>query len=76
MTDTTIIDIDIASDIKDDILFNSDVSVPDAHLKKTIMDTPDKYLMRIVNTIGSPKKIISADVVDDAFLSRTLLIRG
>jgi len=75
MTDTTIIDIDLAGDIKDDIVFNSDVSVPDMMLKKKIMDTPNHFLMRVVNTIGSPKKIISADVVDDAFLIKDL-IRG
>jgi hypothetical protein len=73
MTDTTIIDIDLAGDIKEDILFNSDVTVPDDVLKKKIMGTPDNFLMRVVNTIGSPKKIISADVVDDAFLTKDLI---
>jgi len=73
MADTTIINIDLALDIKDDILFNSDVMVPDAVLKNRIMTTPDKYLMRVVNTIGSHKKIISADVVDDNFLRDNLI---
>jgi len=73
MTDTTIINIDLAGDIKSDILFNSDVVVPDAVLAKKIMGTPDRFLMRIVNTIGSHKKIISADVIDDDFLTKNLI---
>jgi len=73
MTDTNIIDIDLAADVKDDIRFNSDVSVPDTNLKNRIMGTPDKFLMRVVKTIGSPKKIISADIVDDNFLRANLI---
>jgi hypothetical protein len=75
MTDTIIVDIDLAVDIKNDILFNSDVVVPDSILKDKIMKTPDKYLMRVVNTIGSHKKIISADVIDDSFLETNLIRR-
>jgi hypothetical protein len=75
MTDTIIVDIDLAGDIKNNILFNSDVVVPDSVLKDKIMRTPDKYLMRTVNTIGSHKKIISADVVDDGFLENNLIRR-
>jgi hypothetical protein len=71
--DTTIVNIDLASDIKSDILFNVDVAVPDVVLKNKIMNTSDKCLMRVVNTIGSHKKIISADVIDDAFLSKNLI---
>lgn len=76
MTDTTIIDIDLAIDVKDDINFNSDISVPNSDLKTKIMTTPDKYLMRIVKTIGSPQKIINADVVDADFLASNLIKRA
>ncbi len=73
MTNTTIINIDLARDIKGDILFNSDIRVPDLVLKRKIMGTSDRFLMRVVNTIDSPKTIISADVVDLDFLSKNLI---
>ncbi len=75
MTNTTIINIDLAGDVKDDVLFNSDIRVPDIVLKNKILTTPDRNLMRVVSTINSPKTIISADVIDDAFLAKTLVKR-
>lgn len=74
MTDkTTIINIDLARDVKDDILFNVDTTVINSDIRSKIMSTPDGDLMRIVNTINSPKTIIGADVLDEDYLSENLI---
>lgn len=73
MADTKVIDIDLADDIKKDILFNTDVIVPDPALKSKILTTPDNCLIRIVTLIGSKKRVIEADVVDESYLERNLV---
>ncbi len=73
MSDTTIIDIDLACDIKNDIILNSDVIVPDIALKDKILKTDNNLLMRVVKVIGSKKRIISADVVDLLYLDNNLI---
>lgn len=70
---TTIIDIDSARDVKWDIINNSDVIVLNDNLKNKILAVSDNNLLRVVKTIGSFKKIIEADVVDEAFLSTNIL---
>ena len=73
MVDTTIIDIDLASDLWDIINLNDDVDVPDSIVKKKIFSANRSDLIRFVKTIGSPIKIISADIVDDKFLMDNLI---
>ncbi len=65
MSKTTIIDIDLAIDVKNNILSNSDVIVPDTDLKTRILGLNDNALLMVVTTIGSHKKIIKVDLIND-----------
>ena len=63
----TIIDIDLARDVKDFINNNDDVYFLDDTMKNKIFGTNDDKLLRVEKTISSPTKIIKVDVVDDIF---------
>jgi len=73
MTDTKIIDIDLADSVKSDVIFNTDVVVASPALKSKILTTSDNCLMRTVTLIGSKKKITEADVIDESYLKRNLV---
>ncbi len=74
MTDTMIVDIDLASIVKADVKNNTDLVIPDNDVRGKIDSASNDSLLRTVTTIGSKKKIISADVVDDSFLESHLII--
>lgn len=62
-----ILDIDLASDVKDFIKKSDDIIYDDVSLKTKIMSCDDNLLLRIGKTINSPTKIVSVDIVDDFF---------
>lgn len=74
MTKTIIIDFDLASDVKWDVINNRDVIVPNPSIKSKILSASDNDMLKIVKTIGSHKTIISADVVDDSFIAKDILV--
>ncbi|MEK6933833.1 MAG: hypothetical protein AABW75_03085 [Nanoarchaeota archaeon] len=68
-----IYDVDIARDIKDFIVNNSDdVDFSSLDIKKKIFSVNDDDLVRIGKIIDSPTKIVSIDVVDAAFFRDNL----
>jgi len=71
---TTIVEIDLASDIKNTIKLTDDLRVDNDDVRKVIYnDADDGDLIRVVKVIGSPIRIIKADIVDDNFLKDNLI---
>ena len=70
---TMIIDIDVATDVRKAITFNTDIRVTDPKVHKTIFhDARPDDLIRIEKTINSPITIIKADIITDDFLDKNL----
>lgn len=52
---------ELSEDLKDFIMFNSDVTIAKISLKKEIYDYPDGTLLKVDKEIGSATKIISVE---------------
>ena len=73
MAITIIKSIDLARDVKDLILYST-VRFNDVSVKNKIFATDDNDFLLIKKSIDSDPVIISADLVDDDFITRA--IRG
>ena len=74
---STIYDVDVASDVKNFLANNmDDVSFHSPSLKKSILSTDDNTLLRIGKVINSPMVIVSVDIVDSNFLKNHLFENG
>ena len=70
MAPTLVYDVDLACDVKDLLVRNSDVSVEPA-LRSRILAFSDNTLLRVTKSLSS-LKILNVDVIDDSYLSNTL----
>ena len=68
----TIMDFELAEDVQEFISSNLEVEYSDIALKTLIIESNPNELLKVVKTIDSPTKFISVEVVNDAFLDKSL----
>ena len=71
MSDTILMDIDLAKDIKDIISYGN-VLFDSPALKDKILAADNDTFLRITKKIGSDTTILNVDIVDDDFLAKIL----
>ena len=65
-------DFELAEDVQEFISSNLEVEYSDIALKTLIIESNPNELLKVVKTIDSPTKFISVEVVNDAFLDKSL----